>query len=87
MLGRGEATHRGGPPLPFSSGRSRFLIGGTVLGVFQWRGRYTDVRPLVNAREESPARCGDREGKEMWRRAVAGFTSGGEHTTLSAANF
>jgi len=41
-----------------------FLIGGTGRGVFQCRGRYTDVRPLVKAREESGARCTEREGKE-----------------------
>jgi len=66
--------------------RRWFLIGGTCLGVSQWRGRYTDVRPLVKALEESPARYWDKEGKETWRRAIAGFTSGGEPTTLSAAN-
>ena len=53
---------------------------------FPVRGRYTDVRPFVKALEESPARCEDSDGKATWRRAVAGFTSGGEHTTLSAAN-
>jgi len=63
-----------------------FLIGGTGLGVFQWRGRYTDLRPLVKALKESPARCANRDRKETWRRAVAEFTSGGEHTTLSTTN-
>jgi len=63
-----------------------FLIGGTGLGVFQWRGRFTDVRPVVKALEESLARCEDRDGKEAWSQAVAGFTSGGEDTTLSAAS-
>ena len=50
-----------------------FLIGGMGLGVFQWRGRYTDVRPLVKARDESPTWCENRDGNEACRRAVAGF--------------
>jgi len=45
-----------------------------------------DDRPLVRAREESGARYPESEGKEGWRRAVAGFTLGGEQTTLSAAS-
>jgi len=64
---------------------SWFLIGGTGRGVFQWSGRYTDEEPLVRALEESCARLGEREGKDAWRRAVAGFVSGGEQTTQSAA--
>ena len=45
-----------------------------------------DDRPLVKAREESGARYAENEGNEGWRRAVAGFTLGGEQTTLSAAS-
>ena len=63
-----------------------FLIGGTGRGDFQCRGRYTDDRPLVMAREQSGARCAESEGNEGWSRAVAGFTLGGEQTTLSPAN-
>jgi len=37
------------------------------------------------ARGESGARYTESEGKKVWRRAVAGFTLGGEQTTLSAA--
>ena len=44
------------------------------------------MRPLVRALEESGAGCTEREGKEGWRRAVAGFTLGGEQTILSAAS-
>jgi len=62
-----------------------FLIGGAGRGVFQFRGRSTDLRPVVGAPEELRARWPQREGKEGWRRAVAGFTLGGEHMTLSAA--
>ena len=39
-----------------------FLIRGTGRGVFQCRGRYTDDRHLVMAREESGARCAESEG-------------------------
>jgi len=45
-----------------------------------------DDRPLVRAPEESGARCVESEGREGWRRAVAGLTLGGEQTTLSAAS-
>jgi len=44
------------------------------------------MRRRVRALAESCARYEDREGKVAWRRAVAGFTSGGEHTTLSPAS-
>jgi len=63
-----------------------FLVGGTGRGVFQWRGRYTHERPRVRVLEESCARWGDREGKDAWRRAVAGCISGGEQITRSAAS-
>jgi len=63
-----------------------FIIGGTGRGVFQFRGRWTDLRPLVRALDESGTRCPEMEGRERWRRAVGGFTLGGEHTTLSAAS-
>jgi len=63
-----------------------FLIGGTGRGVLQWRGRYTDERPLVRALEESCARWGEREGKDAWWRAVAGLNSGVEQTIRSAAS-
>lgn len=44
------------------------------------------MSPLVRALEGSRALWGEREGKEGWRHAVAGFTLGGEHTILSAAS-
>jgi len=62
-----------------------FLMGGTGRGAFQCRGEYTDMMPFVSALEESCARCLDREGNDGWRRAVDGFTSGGEQITLIAA--
>jgi len=40
----------------------------------------------VRALDESFARWAEREGKDVWRRAVAGFISGGEQTTRSAAS-
>jgi len=52
--------------------------GGIGRGVLQYRGRYTNLRPLVRALEESCARLAEREGKEVWRRAVAGVTLGWE---------
>ena len=60
-------------------------MGGTGCGDFQFRGRYTDLRPLVRALDESLALWVEREGKEAWRRAVAGFTAGREKITLRAA--
>jgi len=45
-----------------------------------------NVRPFVRVLEEWCALWGERERKEVWRHADAGFTSGGEHTTLSAAS-
>jgi len=62
-----------------------FLIGGTGLRDFQCKGRYTDDRPLVEAKE-SGALCPESDGKAGWRRAVAGFTVGGEQTTLRATS-
>ena len=59
-----------------SIGRS-FLMGGTGRGVLQCRGRYTDLKPLVRAPEESCALWAEREGKQAWRRAVGRFTSDG----------
>jgi len=61
-------------------------MGGTGRGVLQCRGRYTDLRPLTRAREESCALWAVREGKWGWRPAVAGFTSSGEQLMLSAAS-
>jgi len=44
------------------------------------------MRPMVRALEESGARCTKSEGKEGWRRVVAGFRLGGEQRILSAAS-
>src|SRR5712691_7896073 len=63
-----------------------FLTRGIGRGVFQFRGAYPPRSPLVRALEESGARWEENRGNEEWRRAVAGLTSGGEHTTLSAAS-
>jgi len=62
------------------------LRGGTGRGAFQWRGRYTHESPLVRALGESCAEWAEREGKDVWRSAVARFNSGGEQTTRSAAS-
>ena len=40
----------------------------------------------MTAREELGAWYPESEGKDGWRWAIAGFTLGGEQTTLSAAN-
>ena len=54
---------------------------------FPVTGRSTDLRPLVSALKELGALWAERQGKEGWRHAaVAGFTSGGDHMTLSAAS-
>ena len=46
-------------------------------GVFQFRGRYTDEKPLVQALELSRAQFGEREWKEECSNAVVGLTKGG----------
>jgi len=59
---------------------------GVGQGVLQCRGTYTDLWPLVRTLGESCVRWAERKGKEGCRRAVAGFTSGGEHITLRAGS-